>query len=104
MANNPIVNMFRVKEIRGRIFFTLIVLAVFRLGSVLTIPGINPEALTSYFRSATGGANSFVDYMDFFAKQAEEAKKVAEDNILELAQILDFPTDKSEVANVAHGA
>ena len=67
MANNAIVNMFRVKEIRGRIFFTLIVLAVFRLGSVLTIPGINPEALTSYFRSATGGANSFVDYMDFFA-------------------------------------
>ena len=42
MANNPIVNMFRVKEIRSRIFFTLIVLAVFRLGSVLTIPGINP--------------------------------------------------------------
>lgn len=67
MANNAIVNMFRVKEIRGRIFFTLIVLAVFRLGSVLTIPGINPEALTSYFRSAAGGANSFVDYMDFFA-------------------------------------
>ena len=65
MANNAIVNMFRVKEIRGRIFFTLIVLAVFRLGSVLTIPGINPEALTSYF--AAGGANSFVDYMDFFA-------------------------------------
>ena len=67
MAKNPIVNMFRVKEIRGRIFFTLIVLAVFRLGSVLTIPGLNPEALTSYFRSATGGANSFVEYMDFFA-------------------------------------
>ncbi len=67
MANNPIVNMFRVKEIRGRIFFTLIVLAVFRLGGVLTIPGINPEALTAYFRSAIGASNSFVDYMDFFA-------------------------------------
>ena len=39
--------MFRVKEIRSRVFFTLIVLAVFRLGSVLTIPGINPEALTA---------------------------------------------------------
>ena len=67
MANNPIVNMFRVKEIRGRVFFTLIVLAVFRLGGVLTIPGINPEALTTYFRSATGASNSFADYMDFFA-------------------------------------
>ena len=61
MANNPIVNMFKVKEIRSRIFFTFIVLAVYRLGSVLTIPGINP-----YFESLTRG-NAFVDYMDFFA-------------------------------------
>ena len=66
MANNPIVNMFKVKEIRSRIFFTFIVLAVYRLGSVLTIPGINPQALTSYFESMTRG-NAFVDYMDFFA-------------------------------------
>ena len=66
MANNPIVNMFKVKELRSRIFFTLVVLAVYRLGSVLTIPGINPQALTSYFDSLTRG-NAFVDYMDFFA-------------------------------------
>ena len=66
MANNPIVNMFKVKELRERLFFTLIVLAVFRLGSVLTIPGINPQALTAYFDSLTRG-NAFVDYMDFFA-------------------------------------
>lgn len=66
MANNPIVNMFRVKELRGRLFFTLVILTVFRLGSVLTIPGINPQALTAYFRNA-GVSNSFVDYMDFFA-------------------------------------
>ena len=66
MANNPIVNMFKVKEIRSRIFFTFIILAVYRLGSVLTIPGINPQALTSYFEKLTRG-NAFVDYMDFFA-------------------------------------
>ena len=66
MANNPIVNMFKVKELRSRIFFTLVVLAVYRLGSVLTIPGINPQALTSYFESLTRG-NAFVDYMDCFA-------------------------------------
>ncbi len=66
MANNPIVNMFRVEELRKRILFTFVVLAVFRLGSILTIPGINPQALTSYFDSLTKG-NAFVDYMDFFA-------------------------------------
>ena len=66
MANNPIVNMFKVKELRSRIFFTLVVLAVYRLGSVLTIPGINPQALTTYFKG-NGQGNAFVDYMDFFA-------------------------------------
>ncbi|MBO5137902.1 MAG: preprotein translocase subunit SecY [Spirochaetaceae bacterium] len=66
MANNPIVNMFKVKELRERLLFTFGVLVVFRLGSVLTIPGINPQALTAYFDTMTRG-NAFVDYMDFFA-------------------------------------
>lgn len=66
MAQNPIINMFRVKELRERIFFTLIILTIFRFGGVLTIPGINPQALTAYFDSLVRG-NAFVDYMDFFA-------------------------------------
>jgi len=66
MANNALVNMFRIKELRDRIFFTVIILAVFRLGSVLIIPGIDPHALTVFFKSQVKG-NAFVDYMDFFA-------------------------------------
>jgi preprotein translocase subunit SecY len=58
--------MFKVKELRERILFTLVMLVVFRLGSVLPIPGINPHALTAFFESQTRG-NAFVDYMDFFA-------------------------------------
>jgi len=66
MANNALVNMFRIKELRDRIFFTVIMLAIFRLGAVLTIPGIDPAVLTSYFRDQIQG-NAFIDYMDFFA-------------------------------------
>jgi len=66
MANNPIVNMFRVKELRERVLFTVFILAVCRFGSVLTVPGISPHALKAYFSSLTRG-NAFVDYMDFFA-------------------------------------
>lgn len=66
MANNALVNMFRIKELRDRITFTVIMLAIFRLGTVLTIPGIDPHALTAYFKSQMQG-NAFVDYMDFFA-------------------------------------
>jgi preprotein translocase subunit SecY len=67
MASNPIVNMFRVKELRDRVFFTLLILAVFRLGSVLTIPGIDANVLIKYFDDlASQNKNAFASYMDFF--------------------------------------
>ena len=67
MASNPIVNMFKVKELRDRLFFTLLILAVFRLGSVLTIPGVNASVLFDYFNSNIEDSNNaFVSYLDFF--------------------------------------
>ena len=67
MASNPVINMFKVKELRSRLFFTLIVLAVFRLGSVLTIPGIDANVLFKYFNDlASQNKNAFASYMDFF--------------------------------------
>lgn len=65
MAKNALRGIFQIKDLRARIFFTLAVLIVFRLGSVLVIPGIDPHALSVYFRSQASG-NAFVDYMDFF--------------------------------------
>ena len=73
MANSPIVNMFKVKELRAKLFFTLIILAIFRLGSILTIPGINVALLKQYFESfATEAEGAFASYMDFFAGGAFE--------------------------------
>ena len=73
MANNPVVNMFKVKELRSKLLFTLLILAVFRLGSVLTIPGINATLLLQYFDNLASGAESaFASYMDFFAGGAFE--------------------------------
>lgn len=40
-------NAFAVKEIRKKILFTLGVLIVFRLGTYITVPGINAKALQS---------------------------------------------------------
>ncbi|MCI1633465.1 MAG: preprotein translocase subunit SecY [Liquorilactobacillus nagelii] len=40
-------NAFAVKDIRKRIMFTLGVLIVFRLGTYITVPGINAKALTN---------------------------------------------------------
>ena len=62
-----IVNMFKVKELRDRLFFTLIILAVYRLGCVITIPGIDANVVFQYFQERmTAQNNSFASYMDFF--------------------------------------
>lgn len=64
---NSIANMFKVKELRSRLFFTLVVLAVYRLGCVLTIPGVDAAALFEYFNNlAAQNKNAFASYMDFF--------------------------------------
>lgn len=38
-------NAFKVKEIRGKIFFTLFILLIYRLGAQITVPGINASSL-----------------------------------------------------------
>ncbi|KRK97124.1 preprotein translocase subunit SecY [Secundilactobacillus odoratitofui DSM 19909 = JCM 15043] len=40
-------NAFKVKDIRNKILFTLMVLVVFRIGSYITVPGVNAKALQS---------------------------------------------------------
>lgn len=66
MASNPIVSIFRVKELRVRLLFTLLILAVFRLGSVITIPGINANELFRFFKDAQDSNSSLASYLDFF--------------------------------------
>ena len=63
MARGVIANILGIKDLRRRMFFTIGVLAIFRLGSVLTVPGINPSVLSGYFKSNN---NAFVDHMNFF--------------------------------------
>jgi preprotein translocase subunit SecY len=64
---NPLVGIFRVKELRERIIFTVLMLVVFRIGVVLPIPGINVRELSAYFLSQQNSGNPIVDYLDFFA-------------------------------------
>jgi preprotein translocase subunit SecY len=67
MASNAFLDIFRVKELRQRIAYTIMWLALFRLGTYLPLPGINASALQSYFATQTGGGSGITDYLDFFA-------------------------------------
>ena len=53
-------NAFRVKEIRNKILFTLMMLVVIRIGSILPIPGVNTDYFTDIFKS-TEDQFSFVN-------------------------------------------
>jgi preprotein translocase subunit SecY len=64
---NPLVGIFRVKELRERILFTVFLLLIFRFGAVLPVPGINVQALTNFFTAQQNSGNAVVDYLDFFA-------------------------------------
>ena len=65
---NPIVDIFRVKELRDRILFTIGILVIYRLGTILPVPGINIAALKLHFAAqGTSGALGIEDFLDFFA-------------------------------------
>jgi preprotein translocase subunit SecY len=68
MANNAFLDVFRIRDLRQRIFFTLGILVVFRLGATLPIPGINVNALKLYFMAQEGGGGiGITEYINFFA-------------------------------------
>ena len=51
-------NAWKVKELRNKILFTLLIIVIFRIGSVIPVPYINPDMIAA----ATNG-NSFFDYL-----------------------------------------
>ena len=63
---NPLTDIFRIRDLRERIIFTLFILMIFRLGATIPIPGINLSALRVFF-SSQGGGISITDYLDFFS-------------------------------------
>lgn len=66
--SNAFLDIFRIRDLRQRIFFTIMILIIFRLGATLPIPGINVNALKLYFMSQqTGAGIGLTEYIDFFA-------------------------------------
>lgn len=54
---------WKVKEIRSKIIFTLLMLVVYRIGSNIPVPGINREYLSQMFSGETG----LLDLFDLFS-------------------------------------
>lgn len=57
-------NIFVIPELRKRVIFTLLLLAVYRMGSQIVTPGLNSEALLQFFEALKG---TFFGFMDMFS-------------------------------------
>lgn len=58
---DTIKNIFKIEELRKRILYTLGILLIYRLGSFVVIPGINPEALASLQQQTSDGILGLLD-------------------------------------------
>ena len=54
MENNPLKNLWQIADLRNRVLFTLGMLAVYRLGHNITVPGVNISALAELARQMQG--------------------------------------------------
>jgi preprotein translocase subunit SecY len=59
-----IANVFRVPDLRKRLFFALALLAVYRLGGHIPTPGVDANKLSDFF---TRNAGSFFGFVDLFS-------------------------------------
>jgi preprotein translocase subunit SecY len=57
-------NIFKIEELKKRLFFTLALLAVYRIGCHIPTPGINGEELSKFL---TQQAGSFMNFFDMFS-------------------------------------
>jgi preprotein translocase subunit SecY len=54
-------NIWSIEDLRKRVLFTFALLAVYRLGSHIPTPGVDPVALSEFFKSMSGGVFGFLD-------------------------------------------
>jgi preprotein translocase subunit SecY len=58
---------FSIPELKQKIFFTLALLAVCRIGAYISVPGINEDVALTLFKYASGGAQNLFQLVDIFS-------------------------------------
>ena len=69
---NTFANCFKIPELKSRILFTLVLLAVCRLMAFIRIPGLNGTALTDYFKHNAQGSGGLLGMYNMFTGGALE--------------------------------
>lgn len=69
-------NMFRIPELRKRIFYTLALLAVYRIGIFVTTPGVDRALMKKYLEASAAQGGGLLNLMNFFSGGALEQLSV----------------------------
>ncbi len=61
------INIFRIAELRNKIFFTLGMLCIYRIGFFIPLPGVNQEAMKEWGKNASDSpVGNIIDYVSIF--------------------------------------
>src|SRR5512142_2112661 len=69
---NTFKNCFKIPELKSRIIFTLLVLAICRLAAVIRIPGLDGTLLAQYFESQSAAGGGLLGMYSMFTGGALE--------------------------------
>jgi preprotein translocase subunit SecY len=72
-AMNVLINIFKLPELRKRVLFTLAMLAVYRLGVFIAVPGVDRTVMSELVSQGSGG---FLGYFNMFTGGALEQVSV----------------------------
>lgn len=73
---SKIAKLFQIPELRKRLFYTLALLAVYRIGIFVTTPGIDRMTLKELLNAKSGGGGGFLNLFNFFSGGALENASV----------------------------
>ncbi len=60
-------NIFKIAELKSRVFFTIVLLAVYRIGAHIPTPGINGDELNRFLTAKAGGIGGLMNFFDMFS-------------------------------------
>src|SRR5258708_12341642 len=62
--NNPFGEILKVPELKRRIFFSLAIIAAYRVGATIPVPGVNADALRGFFAQQQ---NTLLGFLNVFS-------------------------------------
>ena len=64
LQSNPVADVFKVPELKRRLLFTLAILAAYRVGAMMLVPGVNSEAIRAFFANQQ---NTLLGFLNVFS-------------------------------------